>query len=92
MLVEFPENSADIRITQYEVGTRRPKAELTATLAKELDVSPLALNVPDIDSPIKLIHALFALEDAYGIWIEQNNGAVTLCFDPYNNSQATKLF
>ena len=38
----FPERSADVRLAQYETGTRKPKAELTAALAQALDVSPHA--------------------------------------------------
>ena len=49
-LVGFPEKTADIRMAQYEAGTRTPKEDLTKALAAALDVSPLALNVPDIDS------------------------------------------
>ena len=62
-IVGFPERSADVRLAQYETGTRKPKAELTAALAQALDVSPHALDVPDIDSYIGLMHTLFTLED-----------------------------
>ena len=55
----FPERSADVRLAQYETGTRKPKAELTAALAQALDVSPHALDVPDIDSYVGLMHTLF---------------------------------
>ena len=49
-LVGFPEKTADIRLAQYEAGTRTPKDDLTKAFANALEVSPLALNVPDIDS------------------------------------------
>ena len=62
-LVGFPEKTADVRMAQYEAGTRTPKEDLTKALAGALDVSPLALNVPDIDSYFGLMHTLFALED-----------------------------
>ena len=62
-LLGFPEKSADVRLAQYEVGARKPKADLTAALAKALDVSPQALDVPDIDSDAGLMHTLFALDD-----------------------------
>ena len=42
MAVGFPERSADVRLAQYETGTRTPKADLTAALAHTLDVSPQA--------------------------------------------------
>ena len=55
-LLGFPEKSADVRLAQYETGTRSPKADLTIALAQALDVSPQALAVPDIDSPVGLMH------------------------------------
>lgn len=61
--IGFPEKSADVRLAQYETGTRKPKADLTNALAQVLDVSPQALDVPDIDSYIGLMHTLFTLEE-----------------------------
>ena len=55
MKAGFPEKTADIRMAQYEAGTRTPKEDLTKTLANALEVSPLALDVPDIDSYYGLI-------------------------------------
>ena len=81
MIVGFPERSADVRLAQYETGTRKPKAELTAALAQALDVSPHALDVPDIDSYIGLMHTLFTLEDLYGLRITKLDGEVCLHLD-----------
>ena len=78
MAVGFPEKSADVRLAQYETGTRTPKADLTAALAKELDVSPRALNVPDIDTEVGLMHTLFALEDIYGLEPSREDGICRL--------------
>ena len=77
-LLGFPEKSADVRLAQYETGTRTPKADLTAALAQALDVAPQALSVPDIDSRIGLMHTLFALEDVYGLTIGELDGEVCL--------------
>ena len=63
--VGLPESSADIRIAQYESGTRTPKADLLRRIAEELDVSPNALSVPDLDNLSGVMHALFILEDLY---------------------------
>lgn len=71
-IVGFPERSADVRLAQYETGTRKPKAELTAALAQALYVSPHALDVPDIDSYIGLMHTLFTLEDLYGLTVSES--------------------
>ena len=61
----LPENSADIRIAQYESETRTPKADLLRKIADVLDVSPDTLAVPDLDSVIGVMHTLFILEDLY---------------------------
>ena len=72
----------DVRLAQYETGTRKPKAELTAALAQALDVSPHALDVPDIDSYIGLMHTLFTLEDLYGLTVsESEDGEICLKVD-----------
>ena len=52
ILAGFPEKTADIRMAQYESGTRTPKADLTNKLAQILKVSPHALHLPNIDSKV----------------------------------------
>lgn len=90
-LVGFPEKSADVRLAQYETGTRSPKSELTAALANILDVSPRALSVPDIDSYIGLMHTLFTLEDRYGLKIDEVDGDVCLKVDVFKGKDAAQL-
>ena len=89
--VGFPEKSADVRLAQYETGTRTPKAELTAALANVLGVSPQALAVPDIDSYIGLMHTLFALEDMYGLSISNEDGKVCLSVNPSAGDDAEEI-
>ena len=90
-LVGFPEKTADVRMAQYEAGTRTPKEDLTKALAGALDVSPLALNVPDIDSYFGLMHTLFALEDRYGLTIETKEGEVLFRIDPRKGKDAARI-
>ena len=90
-VVGFPEKTADIRMAQYESGSRTPKADLTESLAGVLGVSPLALSVPDIDSYLGLIHTLFALEDRYGLTIEKGENGVSMRVDPRKGKDATEL-
>ena len=92
LLVGFPEKCADVRIAQYESGTRKPKGSIVGAIAKALNISPLALSIPEIGDPLSLLHLMFALEDTYGEWVEGRNGAVALNFDPYNNKDAARLY
>ena len=62
-VVGFPEKTADIRMAQYESGSRTPKADLTNKLAEVFDISPQALSVPDIDSYIDFFDIFIAVVD-----------------------------
>lgn len=90
--VGFPEKSADVRLAQYETGTRTPKADLTAALAQVLDVSPQALDVPDIDTDIGLMHTLFALEDIRGLTIGEIDGEICLRLDRSRSLTYSSMF
>ena len=79
--IGFDEKTADVRIAQYESGTRTPKEKLTSDIANALEVSPRTLDVPDIDSYVGLAHTLFALEDLYGIHIGDIDGELCLRLD-----------
>ena len=63
--VGFPPKTADVRMAQYESGSRTPKEDLVKAIANVLEVSPLALQIPNIDSDLGFIHTLFA-------WAEQS--------------------
>ena len=65
--------------------------QLTKALAEVLDVSPLALSVPDIDSYVGLMHTLFTLEDLYGLRISNDAGDTTLRVDPRAGKDADGL-
>ena len=90
-VVGFPEKTADIRMAQYESGSRTPKADLTESLAGVLGVSPLALSVPDIDSYLGLMHTLFTLEDRYGLTVEKGENGVFMRVDPRKGKDAAEL-
>ena len=79
--IGFPEKTADIRMAQYESGTRTPKADVTNELAKVLEVSPLALTVPDIDSYDGIMHTLFTMEDLSGLRIDTLSDEVCIRLD-----------
>ncbi|ADU27230.1 helix-turn-helix domain-containing protein [Ethanoligenens harbinense] len=66
MAIGFDKRTADVRVAQYEAGTRTPKGNLVESIARALDIRPQALTVPDIDTYIGLMHTFFALEDMYG--------------------------
>lgn len=86
ILVGFSEKTADVRMAQYESGSRTPKAELVEKVAEVLDVSPNALNVPNIDSYVGVMHTLFALEDLYGLKIDRLNDEICIRVNRQNGS------
>jgi len=92
LAIGFSEKTADIRVAQYESGTRSPKEKYTLGIANALNVSPLALDVPDIDTDIGLAHTLFALEDLYGIQIHELSGEVCLRLDKSRAETCLSMF
>ena len=65
----------------WSPGTRTPKEDLVNALANVLEVSPLALKIPDIDSDLGFIHTLFAIEDIHGARAERQGDEVHIIFD-----------
>lgn len=78
MAVGFPEKTSDIRIAQYESGSRSPKKELTEDLASVLNISPAALSVPDIETVEGVMQMFFVLEDMYGLEIGAADNDIVL--------------
>lgn len=66
-IVGFPEENADVRIAQYESSLRIPRYELMKAIAEALHVSPMAISDPSLYTAENVIHALFMIEDAYGL-------------------------
>lgn len=66
IMLGFTESNADVRIAQYESGTRKPSFLVMKNMSDKLDVSMYALEAPEIDlrRQNETTHILFALEDA----------------------------
>ena len=90
--VGFPQKTADIRMAQYESGSRTPKEDLVKALANVLEVSPLALSIPDIDSDLGFIHTLFAVEDIHGVRAEKQGDEVHIVFDGSKRTMDESVF
>ena len=90
-VVGFPEKTADIRMAQYESESRVPKHDLVKEMAGIFDVSTHALTVPDIDTYIGLMHTFFALEDMYGLKIDEIDGEVVLRLDKSDYSTYSSM-
>lgn len=86
MKLGFSENTSDVRMAQYENSARTPKENMIADIANILDVCPEALKVPDIDNYVGLSHTLFALEDLYGLRINNFDGELCLTLDRESKS------
>ena len=57
-----------------------------------MDVSPHALDVPDIDSYIGLMHTLFTLEDLYGLTVSESDEDICLKVDTSKGKDAHELW
>lgn len=54
-------------LRSYELGERRPKQNTLERIAETLDVAPACFDTYGIECYDELVHALFLLEDRFGI-------------------------
>ncbi len=87
----FLGKTSDVRMAQYESEARVPKHDLVKEMADFFDISTHALTVPDIDSYTGLMHTFFALEDMYGLKIDEMDGEVVIHLDKSDNSISTPM-
>lgn len=90
--IGFTGKTSDVRIAQYESESRTPKDKLLSDIAEALQVSPKSLHVPNIDSYIGVIHTLFALEDMYGLKVNEIDGQLCLTLDKENGIIHSSMF
>ena len=91
-ILGFLGKTSDVRVAQYESEARKPKLDLVKEIAHVFDVSPRAIDVPDIDSSLGLMHTLFTLEDMYGLKIGEIDGEVCLRLDKSTGSTYSTMF
>ena len=87
----FPERSADVRVAQYESGSRTPKEDVIQEMAKVLKVKPKAIADPDYNTYIGLMYMFFDLEETYGIHVDEIDGELCLRLDR-SRKDYTELF
>ena len=63
MAVGFPENTADVRIAQYETNARMPREELLKKLTQVLGVQKEILTVPVLTKPKEFSAAFFWMDE-----------------------------
>lgn len=61
--VGFSEKTADVRVAQYESGSRTPKKPLLARFAKVLQVKPQNFEAGTADSAEAILWTLFWLDE-----------------------------
>lgn len=88
----FSLSSADVRISQYESDKKKPRNDMIESLAHGLEVSPNAIDIPDIESYIGAIYTLFQLERTYGLKIDEMDGQPILRFDKLLPHEQSVLF
>ena len=82
LAVGFDDKSADVRIAQYESGTRTPKEDMLKKMAEVLDVNFRSLYEPTLYAAEDLMYTLFELDEHYRISLsEQSKGQIGVSFN-----------
>ena len=69
--VGFDESTADVRVAQYESGTRTPKEDLLRKIAEVLDVNYRSLYEPTLYAVEDVMYTLFELDEHYPISLHE---------------------
>ena len=87
----FDEKSADVRIAQYESGTRTPKSESLLQIVAVLDVNINSLKNPSLENTETFIHLLFDLEQE-SKKLHTNNFSIITVSDELGNPKSAIQF
>ena len=89
--MDFAGKSTNVRVAQYDWNRREPRKDVIEQFAEIFDVAPEAIQNPDIDTKIGLMHTLFQIEDLYGLTITVLDGYICLKQD-INHPKYNKEF
>ena len=81
MACGFDEKTADVRIAQYESGSRFPKDKILNLLAQALQIPPKALTVAHFPNEDAVLYKLFAFEELYGVKVQLHDKQLLLQLD-----------
>jgi transcriptional regulator with XRE-family HTH domain len=71
LAIGFDDKTADVRVAQYEGGTRTPKEDILKKIAETLDVNYRALYEPTLYAAEDVMYALFELDEHYPIRLHE---------------------
>ncbi len=76
----FSETTADVRIAQYEKNQKTPRPKVLKAISIALGVDEEALYETDLSDRKKMIHALFDLEEYFGLRPVESEDGMSLIF------------
>ena len=82
----FSEQTAHVRIAQYESNEKTPQEKTLNAIADVLSIHPQALLAPNVDSDDGIMHTLFFLEDNLAIHADRIDGEICLTLDKEHSS------
>lgn len=91
MEMGIAKSAAGPTIRKYETGLISPKAKLREKLIEALNVDKEAIYDFNLSSPEAVIHALFELEECWGMSFEQNGEKTVFSFDSKNDDAQALL-
>ena len=71
LAVGFEDNTADVRIAQYESNTRTPKEDMLRKIGDALDVNYRSLYEPNLYAVEDVMYSLFELDEHYSLRLHE---------------------
>lgn len=79
-MLGYSEANADVRIAQYESGTRKPNDKTVSKICDILGISEYSIRKPSFESELSVVNILMNIDTLYGLELKEENGDIYLRF------------
>lgn len=75
-MLGYSEQTAGIRVTQYETNSRTPKRDTVLKICEILGIAEQSIIPPSVES----VHTLMHIDSIYGLEMKKDNGEIYIRF------------
>lgn len=80
MMLGYSEQTAGIRIAQYESEARHPKEDAVLKICEFLGIAEQSILPSSVESELGAVHTLMHLDSIYGLEMKKDNGEIYIRF------------
>ena len=79
-MLGYSKATADVRIAQYEGGTRKPNNETISKICEILGISEYAIRPPSFENELSVVHIMMHIDTLRGLEMKEESGEIFMSF------------